>query len=89
MASVVGIVLSVIYYFMGIIFFWKSSLENQLAGTVMFGNINNVLVIVFASEFFGPVEPLVAAMYVIPFYGLIIPLRYHYNIKTKNGVIGA
>jgi bile acid:Na+ symporter, BASS family len=82
-ASIVAIALSVIYCFMGIIFFWRSSLENQLAGIVMFGNINNVLVLVFSSEFFGPVETLVAAMYVIPFFGLVIPLRYHYYRKTK------
>jgi BASS family bile acid:Na+ symporter len=57
--------------------------ENQLAGTIILGNMNYLLVIVFSSQFFGPVEPLAAAMYVIPFFGLVIPLRYHYNSKTK------
>jgi bile acid:Na+ symporter, BASS family len=84
MATVVAIVLSAIYYIIGIFFFRKSSVENQIAGTVMLGNMNYVLVIVFSSQFFGPVEPLVAAMYVVPFFGLVIPLRYHYNGKTKN-----
>jgi BASS family bile acid:Na+ symporter len=76
-ASVVAVVLSVIYCAVGIFFFWKGSLENQLAGAVMMGNMNNVLVIVFSSVFFGSMEPLVAAMYIIPFYALVIPLRYY------------
>jgi bile acid:Na+ symporter, BASS family len=83
MATFAAIILSVIYYFIGIFFFRKSSVENQMAGAVMLGNINYVLVIVFSSQFFGPVEPLVAAMYVIPFFGLVIPLRYYYNKKAE------
>jgi len=42
--------------------------------------MNNVLVIVFASEFFGPLEPTVAAMYMIPFFGLILPIRGYSRI---------
>ena len=83
MASVMAVVLSAIYCMVGIIFFWKSTVENQLAGAVMLGNMNNVLVIVFSSRFFGPVETLVAAMYIIPFFGLVIPLRYYYHRKTQ------
>ena len=83
MASVVAVVLCAIYCTIGILFFWKSSVENQLAGAVMLGNMNNVLVIVFSSVFFGPVETIVAAMYMIPFFGLIIPLRYYYQRKIK------
>jgi bile acid:Na+ symporter, BASS family len=83
MASAVAVVLSVIYCIAGILFFWKSSVENQLAGAVMLGNMNNVLVIVFASEFFGPIEPLVAAMYIIPFFGLVMPLRYFRHRCTE------
>lgn len=82
-ASLVAFTLAAIYCIIGILFFWKSSLQNQLAGAVMLGNINNVLVIVFSSEFFGHVEPMVAAMYMIPFFVLVIPLRYYYRWKTK------
>jgi bile acid:Na+ symporter, BASS family len=85
MATVVALVLGAIYCVVGILFFRKGSLENQLAGAVMLGNVNNVLVIVFSSEFFGPVEPLVAAMYVIPFFVIVIPLRYYHHRKTKTG----
>ena len=83
LASAVAFLLAAIYCVIGILFFWKSSLENQLAGSVMLGNLNNVLVIVFASEFFGPVEPMVAAMYMIPFFVIVIPLRYYQHRKTK------
>jgi BASS family bile acid:Na+ symporter len=83
MATIVAFVLAAIFCAVGIFFFRKGSLENQLAGAVMLGNINNVLVIVFASEFFGPVEPLVAAMYTIPFFVLVIPLRYYHHRRTR------
>jgi BASS family bile acid:Na+ symporter len=83
MAMVVTFVLAAIYCVVGIFFFRKGSVENQLAGAVMLGNINNVLVIVFSSEFFGPVEPLVAAMYMIPFFVIVIPLRYYRHRKTR------
>ena len=83
MATVVAFVLAAIYCAVGILFFRKGPVENQLAGAVMLGNLNNVLVIVFSSEFFGPVEPLVAAMYVIPFFVIVIPLRYYHHRKTK------
>ena len=83
MATVVAFVLAAIYCVVGILFFRKGSVEDQLAGAVMLGNLNNVLVIVFSSEFFGPVEPLVAAMYVIPFFVIVIPLRYYHYRKTK------
>ena len=81
MATIVVFVLAAIYCVVGIIFFRKGSVENQLAGAVMLGNLNNVLVIVFSSEFFGPVEPLVAAMYTFPFFVIVIPLRYYHHWK--------
>lgn len=86
MATIVVFILAAIYCIVGILFFRKGSLENQLAGAVMLGNINNVLVIVFSSEFFGPIEPLVAAMYMIPFFVIVIPLRYYRHRKTRGAL---
>ncbi len=83
MATVVVFVLAAVYCVVGIFFFRKGPLHNHLAGAVMLGNINNVLVIVFSSRFFGPVEPLVAAMYTIPFFVLVIPLRYYHHHKSR------
>ncbi|HOW57846.1 MAG TPA: hypothetical protein PKZ12_07570 [Smithellaceae bacterium] len=84
LASVVAFGLAAIYYIIGIFFFRKSTLANQIAGAVMLGNLNNVLVIVFSSQFFGPVEPLVAAMYMVPYFVLVIPLRYYHHRKTAD-----
>ncbi|NLX51142.1 MAG: bile acid:sodium symporter [Deltaproteobacteria bacterium] len=75
--------LAAIYCAVGIFFFRRGPLHNHLAGAVMLGNINNVLVIVFSSAFFGPLEPLVAAMYTIPFFVLILPLRYYRRRKAS------
>lgn len=61
--TVVVFVLGAIYGVVGILFFYRGALENQLAGAIMLANINNVVVIVFSSRFFGPPEPLAAAMY--------------------------
>ena len=83
MATLVAFSLATIYCIVGILFFRKGPVENQLAGAVMLGNLNNVLVIVFSSEFFGPVEPLVAAMYMIPFFVIVVPLRYYHHRKTR------
>jgi bile acid:Na+ symporter, BASS family len=82
-AIIVVFVLAAIYCVIGIIFFWRGTLENQLAGAVMLANLNNVLVIVFSSQFFSPVEPMVAAMYMIPFFVIVIPLRYYRHWKTR------
>ena len=82
-ATIVAFGLAAIYCIVGIFFFRKSTLQNQLAGAVMLGNLNNVLVIVFSSEFFGPVEPMVAAMYMIPFFVIVIPLRYYRHRKNR------
>lgn len=46
-----------------------------LTGAVDMAFINNVLIIVFASQFFGPETPLVAAMYMIPYFVLVPVLR--------------
>jgi BASS family bile acid:Na+ symporter len=51
-------------------------------------NINNVLVLVFAARFFGPLESTVAAMYLIPFYGLIVPMRiFQYRRRNRGAPV--
>ena len=82
LATVVASSLAAIFCVVGILVSRRSTLEDQLASVVILTNVNNVLVIVFSSEFFGPVEPLVAAMYMIPFFVVVIPLRYYYYCKT-------
>jgi bile acid:Na+ symporter, BASS family len=80
-ATLVAIILGGIYLLVGFLVSWKESVKNQLSFIICLGNVNNVLVIVFASEFFGPLEPTLSAMYMIPFFGLILPLRVYQRIK--------
>lgn len=82
-AALMACVLAGIYISVGIICQWKEKLEDQLAGAVSLGNMNNVLVIVFSSQFFGPLEPTLAAMYMIPFFGLILPLRSYSHWRKE------
>ena len=83
MCTIVAVVLAIIACTAGILFFRGRAVEDQLAGAVMIGNMNNVLVIVFSYVFFGAIEALVAAMYIIPFFGLVIPLRYYARLRGR------
>jgi BASS family bile acid:Na+ symporter len=76
-ACLVCIVLAAIYAVAGILFFRRSPVEDRLAGAVMLAHMNNVLMIVFSAQFFGPRETMTAAMYLLPFFGLVLPRRYY------------
>ncbi len=59
---------------------------SEIVGTIIiFGIMNNILVIVFGSAFFRALVPAVAAVYTIPFYGLILPLRLFQSWREKPG----
>ena len=83
-ASCISIILGAVYVIIGILTQAKSTLKNQLAAAIIFANINNVLVIVFATEFFGHLEPTLAATYMIPFFALIFPLRIYQRIRSSS-----
>jgi len=74
-AGGVSFLLAGIYLVAGLLISWGRKAGDQVATVICLGIMNNVLVIVFSSEFFTPLEPTVAAMYMIPFFGLILPLR--------------
>jgi BASS family bile acid:Na+ symporter len=75
----VSVVLAVVYFVAGMLFSLGRPLPDHLSSIISFGIINNVLVLVLSSEFFSPIEATVAAMYTIPFFGLIVPLRLYRN----------
>lgn len=52
---------------------------DQLTGSVCLTFVNNVLIVVFSFRFFDPQAPLVAALYMVPFFAMVVPLR-----KLKN-----
>lgn len=83
LATVVAFVLAFLYFVSGLLLSWKRSVEDQVSTIICLGIMNNVLVVVFSSQFFTPIEPTVAAMYMIPFFALIVPLRTYRNWKVK------
>ena len=71
----VAFVLSVIYHTAGFLVTWRMKSEDRLAGAISFAYMNNVLVVAFSSHFFGPLSPALAALYMLPFFTMIVPAR--------------
>lgn len=80
-AVAVSIVLAALYIVAGFLFSCRMPVREQLTFMISFGLINNVLAMVFAAQFFGVVEPLVAAMYMIPFWLLLVPMRMYQKLR--------
>src|SRR5208283_538403 len=74
-AVAVAHALSLIYYFTGFVVTPKEKQADRLAAGVSLAMVNNVLVIVFSSGFFGPLCPTLAAMCVFPFFTMIVPVK--------------
>jgi len=86
-ATGVSILLGGVFLVLGFFSLGKASAGDRLAAAISMANINNVLVLVFAARFFGPLESTVAAMYLIPFYGLIVPMRIFQHLR-KDAITG-
>jgi len=71
----VAFVLSVIYHTAGFLVTWRMKSEDRLAGAISFAYMNNVLVVAFSSHSFGPLSPTLAALYMLPFFTMIVPAR--------------
>jgi BASS family bile acid:Na+ symporter len=71
----VSFILSAIYHLVGFSVTWGMKREDRLAGAISFAYMNNVLIIVFSSHFFGPLAPALAALYMLPFFTMIVPAR--------------
>jgi BASS family bile acid:Na+ symporter len=82
-ASFVALALGGLLFVLGILCAWRAEPVDRVASAIAAGNMNNVLIIVFASHFFGPLEATVAAMYMVPFFLLIFPLRAYERISLK------
>jgi len=81
-ATLAAAVLAILLGIAGIAVMWRRAAPDQIASAISMANINNVLIIVFASQFFGPLEPTLAAMYMIPFFGVIIPMRLYIRANS-------
>lgn len=71
----VAYALSVIYYVTGFLMTPGRKISERIAAGVSLALMNNVLVIVFSSRFFGPLSPTLAAMYMFPFFTMIVPVK--------------
>ncbi|MBI4961989.1 MAG: bile acid:sodium symporter [Desulfomonile tiedjei] len=74
-STAVAYALSVIYYMVGFLITPRRKIPERLAAGISLALMNNVLVIVFSSEFFGPLSPTLAAMYMFPFFTMIVPIK--------------
>jgi BASS family bile acid:Na+ symporter len=74
-SAALAYVLSIIYYGTGFVLTPRSSVAERLSSAVSMAMMNNVLVIVFAAGFFGPLPPTLAAMYMLPYYTMIVPVK--------------
>jgi BASS family bile acid:Na+ symporter len=71
----VSFILSAIFHLVGFLVTWGMKREDRLAGAISFAYMNNALIIVFSSQFFGPLSPALAALYMLPFFVMIVPAR--------------
>jgi BASS family bile acid:Na+ symporter len=71
----VSFILSAVYHLLGFLVTRGMKREDRLAGAISFAYMNNVLVVVFSSQFFGPLAPTLAALYMLPFFTMIVPAR--------------
>jgi BASS family bile acid:Na+ symporter len=81
-------VLAGIYFLAGIGVAWNWGLPDQLAAAISLSVPNVILVIVFSSQFFTPLEPTTAAVYFIPLYLMLLPLRAWREYRLKHAPAG-
>ena len=74
-AAVIAFLLAFVFLGVGWGLWWGREVEVRLAQAVSLTFINNILVVVFSAQFFGPLAATLAAMYLLPFFTLIVPLR--------------
>ena len=74
-ATAVSVLLGALFLLLGFVSLGRSPAGDRLAAAISMTNVNNMIIVVFGARFFGPLESTMAAMYLIPFFGLIIPLR--------------
>jgi BASS family bile acid:Na+ symporter len=79
----IAYLLSAVYFAVGYLALTGAPQEQRFAAGISLALMNNVLVIVFSSEFFGPLSPALATMYLFPFFSLLTPLRILANTREK------
>ena len=85
LAAGAAFLLAGIYLVAGIAASWRWELPDQLAAVISIGTMNKILVIVFSAHFFTPLEPTTAAVYTVPFWLLVLPLRAWRGWRLRRG----
>jgi len=80
-AIVAAFLLSALYMTIGSALLYGRRREDQLAGGISMAFLNNIVVVVFSSQFFGPRAATLAAMYLLPFFAMIIPIRLVFRAR--------
>jgi BASS family bile acid:Na+ symporter len=62
-----------------------SSIRYRISGLIVMSYVNNILVTVFAQQFFGSQVAALAAFYNIPYYMGIILLKVLFSTKVRIG----
>ena len=70
----------------GLVLFWSNPPRERVAAGGALGWINNVLVIVLGNYFNDPLISVLAALYMVPYYVLIIPLGHLSRRRKDPGV---
>ena len=87
LTTVVAILLFAIFaitgYFMSYFIKRDSSIRSRISGLIVMSYVNNILVTVFAQQFFGSQVAALAAFYNIPYYMGIILLKVLFSRKVK------
>lgn len=76
--------LAAIYFVTGLVMTHGRNSGERVAAGFSLALMNNVLVIVFSSHFFGPLSPTLAAMYMFPFFTIIFPAKLIANRMLRN-----
>jgi BASS family bile acid:Na+ symporter len=89
LTTLISILLFVIFaitgYFMMYFINKDSSIRYRISGLIVMSYVNNILVTVFAQQFFGSQVAALAAFYNIPYYMGIILLKVLFSTKVRIG----
>jgi len=80
----VAFLLAVIYALSALALFWRSTTTNQVSAVIILAFVNSFLALVFSARFFGPTETTLCAMFSVPIFCMILPLRFWQSFRAKN-----
>ena len=82
-AIAMAFVLATLYMVCALLLFWKADLTSQVSAVIIIAFVNSFLALVFSARFFGPLETSLCAMFSIPIFFMIIPLRIFQSLRSS------